>query len=103
MRYIIRSVIAVFVGFGALAVVLVGWALGGMAGGFLATLIARSAARRHALVLGVLLTIAGVANNLMIPKPIWFWVATFAVLLPAAYAGARLVGQRPIAAPELAA
>lgn len=79
---------------GALAVVLVGWALGGAAGGFFATLISRKPAGGQALVLGALLTLAGVANNLMLPPPFWFWIATFAVLLPATYVGARMIPQR---------
>jgi hypothetical protein len=79
---------------GALVVVLVGWALGSMAGGYLATLISRKAPYGHALVLGVLLTLAGVANNLMLPPPLWFWIATFAALLPATYLGASFAPQR---------
>jgi hypothetical protein len=38
--------------------------------------------------------LAGVANNLMLPPPFWFWIATFAVFLPATYVGARLVPRR---------
>jgi len=79
---------------GALAVVLVGWALGSMVGGFLATLISRKPPGGPALVLGILLTLAGVANNLMLPPPIWFWIATFAILLPMTYVGARLVARK---------
>ena len=79
---------------GALVVVLVGWALGSVAGGFLATLISRKPPGAHAFVLGALLTLAGVANNLMLPPPFWFWIATFAVFLPATYVGARLVSRR---------
>ncbi len=79
---------------GALVVVLVGWALGSVAGGYLATLISGKPPFGHALVLGVLLTLAGVANNLMLPPPFWFWIATFAVLLPATCAGAWLVTRR---------
>jgi len=79
---------------GALVVVLIGWALGSLAGGFLATLISRKPPGGHAFVLGALLTLAGVANNLMLPPPFWFWIATFAVLLPATYVGARLVPRR---------
>jgi hypothetical protein len=79
---------------GALVVVLVGWALGSVAGGFLATLISRKPPYGHALILGVVLTLAGVANNLMLPPPVWFWVATFAVFLPATYVGARFVPRR---------
>ena len=81
---------------GALVVVLVGWALGSVAGGFLATLMSRKPPGGHALVLGALLTLAGVANNLMLPPPFWFWIATFAVLLPATYVGARLVRRRAL-------
>jgi hypothetical protein len=44
--------------------------------------------------LGVLLTLAGVANNLMLPPPLWFWIASLIVLLPAAYLGARLAQAR---------
>ncbi len=79
---------------GALVVVLFGWALGSVAGGFLTALISRKPPVWTALVLGALLTLAGVANNLMLPPPIWFWIATFAVFLPATYLGAWLVPLR---------
>jgi hypothetical protein len=82
---------------GALVVVLVGWVLGSVAGGFLATLISRKPGSGHALVLGAFLTLAGVANNLMLPPPAWFWIATFAVILPATYVGARLVPRQAFA------
>ncbi len=81
---------------GALLVVVLGWALGSLAGGFLAGWIGRKAPVVHALVLGGLLTLAGVANNLMVPPPMWFWIATFVVILPATYAGARLVPSKTL-------
>ena len=74
----------------ALLVVIFGWALGSLAGGFVAAWIARGTPVGHALILGGLLTLAGVVNNLMIPPPLWFWIAGLVILLPAAYAGARL-------------
>ncbi len=83
---------------GALVVVLVGWSLGSLVGGFLATLIGRTASGEHALALGVLLTLAGVANNLMLPPPMWFWIATFIVFIPATYVGASLVSRPAILA-----
>jgi hypothetical protein len=79
---------------GAFLVVLFGWTLGSLAGGAVTAWIATSSPVGHALVLGGLLTLAGVANNLMVPPPPWFWLASLAVLLPAAYAGARLAPRR---------
>lgn len=81
---------------GAFLVVLLGWALGSLVGGLLAAWIGRNAPAGHALVLGGLLTLAGIANNLMLPPPGWFWIASLVVFLPFAYAGARLApGPRP--------
>lgn len=45
---------------------------------------------RHGIILGVLLTLAGIANNLMLPPPLWFWIASLVVFIPAAYVDARL-------------
>lgn len=78
---------------GALLVVICGWALGSLAGSWVAAWIGRRAPVRLALVLGGLLTLAGIANNLMVPPPLWFWIASLAVLLPAAYAGGRLASR----------
>jgi hypothetical protein len=75
---------------GAFLVVIVGWMLGSVAGGWVAARISTRAPAGHALTLGGLLTLAGVANNLMVPPPLWFWIASLLVLLPAAYAGGRL-------------
>jgi hypothetical protein len=92
-REVIRSLMAE-APIGALLVVLFGWALGGLAGGWITAWIARSARTGHALVLGGLLTLAGVANNLMIPPPVWFWVAGLLVCLPGAWAGSLLAPRR---------
>jgi hypothetical protein len=75
---------------GAFLVVLFGWTLGSFVGGLLAAWIGRLAPVGHALVVGLLLTLAGIADNLMIPPPAWFWIVSLLVFLPAAYAGARL-------------
>jgi hypothetical protein len=78
----------------AFLVVLVGWMLGAFAGGWVAARLAPRATMRHALVLGGLLTLAGIANNLMLPPPLWFWVVSVLVFVPSAWAGARLVPGR---------
>jgi hypothetical protein len=85
---------------GAFLVVILGWALGSLVGGAVAAWIARREPVRHAVVLGALLTLAGVANNLMLPPPAWFWVASLVVLIPAALVGARLAPRPSQAAPE---
>ena len=82
---------------GAFLVVLIGWLLGSLLGGFLAAWIGWNAPVAHALVLGGLLTLAGIANNLMVPPPGWFWVVSLAVFLPAVYAGARLAPRKSLA------
>jgi len=79
---------------GSLLVVIAGWILGGLAGGWVAARIAGRSAVTHGLVLGVLLICAGVANNLALPPPLWFWVASLIVLLPSAYVGARIASDR---------
>ena len=79
---------------GAFLAVIAGWVLGGIAGGWCAARIAGRSGLAHGLVLGVLLTAAGVANNLMVPPPAWFWFASLVVLLPSAYVGARAASSR---------
>jgi len=79
---------------GAFLVVLFGWTLGSFVGGYLAAWIGWSAPMTHAVVLGGLLTLAGIANNLMLPPPMWFWVVSLLVFLPATNAGARLAPRK---------
>ncbi len=85
---------------GAFLVVLAGWALGAFIGAWIAAWIGRQAPAAHALAVGGLVALAGIANNLMMPPPLWFWAAGLAVPVMAAYAAARLVGRaRPIVPP----
>ena len=92
-REVIRALLAA-APIGAFLVVIAGWILGGLAGGWTAARIAPRATVGHGLVLGGLLTLAGIANNLMIPPPQWFWVTSLVVLMPAAYVGASLAPSR---------
>ncbi len=79
---------------GAFLVVILGWALGSAAGGFAAASIGARSPLGHALAVGVLLTLGGIANNLMLPPPLWFWIVGLIVFLPAAYVGSRLAPRR---------
>jgi hypothetical protein len=86
---------------GAFLVVIVAWILGALAGGWTAAQLAAQAKPTHGLVLGALLTLAGVANNLMIPPPVWFWIVSLVVLIPAAHVGAQLAAPRGARAQSL--
>ncbi len=75
---------------GALLVGLTGWALGTSLGACIAAWMAGRARAAHALAVGELIRLAGIANNLMIPPPPWFWAAGLVVPLAAAWAAACL-------------
>jgi len=75
---------------GALLVVILGWGLGGLAGGWVTGKLAGRSAHGAGLVLCALLTLAGVANNLMLPPPLWFWVTSLVVMAASPLAGSRL-------------
>ncbi|MFO1063475.1 MAG: hypothetical protein U0892_06380 [Pirellulales bacterium] len=80
---------------GALLVVIFGWGLGGFVGGIVATLIAGRRSMRPGIVLAVLLTLAGLANDLMLGPPIWFWPAGLLVLFGATTSGAKIFIRKP--------
>jgi hypothetical protein len=91
-----EAIRAIFAGapIGSLLVVIAGWALGSVVGGWLTARVAGRSGATHGLVLGALLTCAGVANNLLLPPPTWFWVASLIVLLPCTWFGATLAARR---------
>lgn len=75
---------------GALLMVILAYILGSFAGGFVASQLSRSAPLRNAIIVGILLLIAGVVNVFMIPHPVWYLVLSMAVYLPFAYLGGKL-------------
>jgi hypothetical protein len=91
-REVLRSLLASAPS-GAFLVVIAGWLVGSVAGGWLAALTAGRSGQLHGLLLGLLLTLAGIANNLMLPPPLWFWIVSLIVLLPSACFGARLAAR----------
>jgi hypothetical protein len=74
---------------GAFLVVLAGWILGSVAGGYVAAKITAVAPMRHAIITGALLMLAGIANNLMLAPPTWFWIS-LVVFLPSAWLGGKM-------------
>lgn len=77
----------------ALLVVIVGWILGAIAGGWVTAKLSQPASRRGVFILCALLILAGISNNLMMPPPLWFWVASLMVFLPATLLGERLAAR----------
>lgn len=75
---------------GIFAGVLIGWAAATVSGGWLAGKLAGRAQAIHGLIVGMLMLIAGVANMLMFPHPVWMWVSGILILLVGGYLGGRL-------------
>lgn len=76
---------------GALLFVLLAYALGSFAGGWLAAKIARTSQIHLPLTVGGIQLLFGILNLIAIPHPLWFAIAAVSVFLPAAYWGGKLV------------
>ena len=77
----------------AMVLVIVAQAVGAIAGGYIAALIAESQARKMAMIVGGILMAFGIANLLTIPHPMWFWISLI-VFIPCAIFGYRLQARR---------
>ncbi len=75
---------------GALAMVLVAWALGAFAGGWVAAHFAKSSPLRAALTVGGVLLLLGVMTMISLPHPLWFWVVGIILFLPSAHLGGKI-------------
>jgi hypothetical protein len=80
---------------GAFVLVLVGWAAGSFAGGWVAARLAGRAPLVHGLIVGVLFLTAGVLTMLSIPHPLFMWVGGIVLPLACSYLGSRIVGGPP--------
>ncbi len=79
---------------GSLLVVLFGWSLGSFTGGLIAKWIGKRPDARHAIIVGALIVLCAIANNLMLPPPAWFWALGVLLPIPIAMIGARLTPQQ---------
>lgn len=70
--------------------VLAGWFLGALLGGWVAARVARRSPMAHSMIVAVLLLCGGVANMLMLPHPAWVWIVGLALFLLGGCAGGRL-------------
>ena len=71
---------------GALLLIVAAWAVGSFGGGMVATLVSKELKPVYALIVGALLTLAGLGNLLMLPHPAWMWVG-LTVFIPFAFIG----------------
>ena len=83
---------------GAFVMVLIGWAAGTFAGGFLAAFIARRAPNFHALIVGGIMMAGAIATMIELPHPVWVWIVGLLLFVPAALLGASLVRRKGAAA-----
>ncbi len=75
---------------GALALVLAAWALGALAGGFLAGRLVSKGQVRHALLVAAVVLGSAVWTMLTIPHPAWMWVAAVLLVPAGGWLGGRL-------------
>lgn len=80
----------------AYIVVLVGYFLGSLAGGFIVKNMSRreSPGMGMAIFIGGVLTLFGIANMVMLPgQPLWFMVLALLTFIPSALLGAKFAGR----------
>ncbi len=80
--------------------VLIAWAVGVGLGSFVAAAICRGPRILLAGIIGVFIFLGAFANLIMIPSPLWFWIAGLAVIPASCYAGALLACRIWPAAPS---
>jgi hypothetical protein len=71
---------------------LVAYAAGSVAGGWVAARLAPRARMMHAMIVAALLFGAGLMNLMTIPHPAWFWVASSLIYWAGAWSGAQAAG-----------
>ena len=79
---------------GAFSLVLGGWAVASVVGAWIASRIAAGRRLVHGMVVGFLLLLAGVANMLMLPHPLWFVAVGILVFPLGATLGTALAARR---------
>lgn len=81
----------------AFGMLLVNYVVGSFLGGIIATLVGGREMVRPAVVVGIVLTLAGLYNLVYLPHPGWFAAINLFIYLPFAYLGYRLVRKKKAA------
>ena len=74
---------------GAFVMVLLAYLLGSLAGGFM-TVLYKNSGMSNSITVGIILTLLGLLNLIMIQHPTWFIVVSLSLYAPSAYFGGRL-------------
>jgi hypothetical protein len=75
---------------GVLLLAGLGWGLTTLLSAWLATRLGSGRHPAHGILVGSMLLVAAVANMLMLPYPVWFWVLNLVIFPASIYLGARL-------------
>lgn len=77
-----------------LALLLVNYMVCSFIGGIISTLVAGRISAIPAIVIGIVLTLAGLYNVINLPQPLWFSIVNLLVYLPFSYAGCKVVQKK---------
>src|SRR3954471_19427179 len=75
---------------GALWCLVLGYAVGSFAGGFVASRIAPERKIRAGITVGIIVMAGGIGNLVMIEHPLWFIIVSNLVYIPFAFLGGRM-------------
>lgn len=78
----------------AFVMLLVNYVICSFGAGLAATMVAGRTTARPAVVVGIVLTLAGLYNVLNLPHPLWFIICSIPAYLPAAYIGYAVVKKK---------
>jgi len=78
----------------AMLMIILAWAIGAFVSGIVATLVGKDATSFTALRSGGVLFALAIFNMIVIPHPIWFWIAGLLVFIPFSWLGYKIVGPK---------
>jgi MFS family permease len=76
---------------GALGLILFGYFLGVLGGGWVAGRLSQTHGSRQARMVAVLFALASLMNLMSFPHPVWFWVANFVAVIAGAWLAVKLL------------
>ena len=78
----------------SLVMVMLGWMLAGFVGGAVAAKFTNGNWKRNTLTVGFILFLATLSNILIIPHPLWMTIIGLSAIVPLAYLGGMLMGEK---------